>query len=304
MCTLCKRRNTIFRRIYSGERLCKRCFCRSIENKVRNTLSRYEMLKPYDKTIVALSGGKDSVTLLQILTKIERKFSKAKLYAVTIDEGIKNYRDEALKIAKKNCEELNIEHTVVSFKEIYGYTLDKIVKMIRGKGLTPCSYCGVLRRRALNIAARELGADKLATAHSLDDETQTILLNILHGDILRIARVKPVLDKIHPKLIQRIKPLCEVPEREVALYGYLKGIEFQSTPCPYAGTALRSDIRIMLNRMEEKHPGMKFTIFKSIEKLRPTLETTAEKVKIRDCKLCGEPTVREICQSCQMLQEF
>lgn len=262
------------------------------------------MLKPHDKTIVALSGGKDSVTLLQILTKIEKKFSKAKLYAVTIDEGIKDYRDEALKIAKKTCEELNIEHTVISFKEIYGYTLDKIVKMVRGKGLTPCSYCGVLRRRALNIAARELGADKLATAHSLDDETQTILLNIFHGDILRIARVKPVLDKIHPKLIQRIKPLCEVPEREVALYGYLKGIEFQSTPCPYAGTALRSDIRIMLNRMEEKHSGMKFTIFKSIEKLRPALETTAEKVKIRDCKLCGEPTVGEICQSCQMLQEF
>jgi glucosamine 6-phosphate synthetase-like amidotransferase/phosphosugar isomerase protein len=81
----------------------------------------------------------------------------------------------------------------------------------------------VLRRRALNVAAREAGADKLATAHNLDDETQTILLNLLHGDALRIARVNPVLAMSHPKLVQRVKPLCEVPEKEIAFYAFKKG---------------------------------------------------------------------------------
>jgi len=294
-------------RPYSGEKLCGRCFCKSIESKVRGTISKYEMLEPKDKIMVAVSGGKDSVTLLHILTRIEKAFPDAALSAVTIDEGIKGYRDEALKIAAKNCRKLGVKHLVTSFKEVYGYQLDEIVNMTRKreeKGLTPCSYCGVLRRRALNTAAREADVDKLATAHSLDDETQTMILNIIHGDTLRIARAKPVLTVIHPKLVQRVKPLCEVPEKEIAFYAYLRKIEFQGIPCPYAQTALRNDVRTMLNRMEEKHAGTKFAIFRSIERVRPALEAMAEEAKIQDCRICGEPTVGELCKPCEMLQKL
>jgi uncharacterized protein (TIGR00269 family) len=307
MCTSCRRKEAVFMRRYSGEKLCGRCFCKSIESKVRGTISKYEMFEPKDKIMVAVSGGKDSVTLLHILTKIEKAFPDAALSAVTVDEGIKGYRDEALKVAKKNCRKLGAEHVVTSFKEMYGYTLDEIVNLIRNKkkkGLTPCSYCGVLRRRALNTAAREAGVDKLATAHSLDDETQTMLLNIIHGDALRIARAKPVLTVIHPKLVQRVKPVCEVPEKEIAFYAYLRRIEFQSIPCPYAQTALRNDIRTMLNRMEEKHAGTKFTVFRSVERIRPALEAMAEEAKLQNCRKCGEPTVGELCKPCQMLQEL
>ncbi|MBE0512235.1 TIGR00269 family protein [Candidatus Bathyarchaeota archaeon] len=307
MCTLCKRKEAVFMRRYSGEKLCGRCFCKSMESKVRGTISKYEMFEPKDRIMVAVSGGKDSVTLLHILTKIEKAFPDAALSAVTVDEGIKGYRDEALKVAKKNCQKLGVEHVVTSFKEMYGYELDEIVNMIRQrkkKGLTPCSYCGVLRRRALNTAAREAGVDKLATAHSLDDETQTMLLNIIHGDALRIARAKPVLTVIHPKLVQRVKPVCEVPEKEIAFYAYLRRIEFQSIPCPYAQTALRNDIRTMLNRLEEKHAGIKFTVFRSMERIRPALEAMAEEAKLQNCRKCGEPTVGKLCKPCQMLQEL
>jgi len=274
---------------------------------VRGTISKYEMFEPKDKIMVAVSGGKDSVTLLHILTKIEKSFPDAVLSAVTVDEGIKGYRDEALKVAVKNCKKLGVEHVVTSFKEMYEYELDEIVNLIRNrkeKGLTPCAYCGVLRRKALNTAAREAGVDKLATAHSLDDETQTILLNIIHGDALRIARAKPLLTVIHPKLVQRVKPFCEVPEKEIAFYAYLRRIEFQSIPCPYAQTALRNDVRTMLNRLEEKHAGTKFTIFRSMERIRPALEAMAEEAKLQNCRICGEPTVGELCKPCQMLQEL
>ena len=305
ICTACKRREAVYFRPYSGERLCKKCFIESIEEKTRATISKYEMFEFDDRIAVGVSGGKDSTSLLYVLEKIEREFPKSTLVAVTVDEGIKGYRDEALKIARKNCEKLGVEHHVVSFKELFGYKLDEIVELMKKREaeLSPCAYCGVLRRRALNIAAREVDADKLATAHSLDDEVQTILINILHGDPLRLARAKPVTEEVHEKLVRRVKPFCEIPEREIAFYAYLKNIEFQSFPCPYAPQALRSEIRIILNRLEERHPGMKYTIFRSIERIRPALERMAEK-ELKECRICGEPTTGEICKVCELLQEL
>ena len=305
ICTACKRREAVYFRPYSGERLCKKCFIESIEEKTRATISKYEMFEFDDRIAVGVSGGKDSTSLLYVLEKIEREFPKSTLVAVTVDEGIKGYRDEALKIARKNCEKLNVEHHIVSFKELFGYKLDEIVELMKKREaeLSPCAYCGVLRRRALNIAARQVDADKLATAHSLDDEVQTILINILHGDPLRLARAKPVTEEVHEKLVRRVKPFCEIPEREIAFYAYLKNIEFQSFPCPYAPQALRSEIRIILNRLEERHPGMKYTIFRSIERIRPALERMAEK-ELKECRICGEPTTGEICKVCELLQEL
>ena len=306
-CTLCKKNEAVFGRVYSGENLCKRCFCRTVEDRVRKTITKYEMLEPIDSFMIAVSGGKDSLTLLHILAKIEKPFTNVKFFAGTVDEGIKHYRDEALKIAQDNCQRLGVEHKVVSFKELFGYELDEIVKLTQNKNvkdLTPCSYCGVLRRKALNIMARDAGVNKLVTGHSLDDETQTMLLNIVHGDPLRIARIKPVLDVVHPKLVQRIKPLCLVPEKEVVFYAYMKGVEFQCIDCPYAETALRNDLRSMLNRMEHKHAGTLFTVFSSMEKLRQPLEAYVQDVKLQECKLCGEPTVGDLCRPCEMLEKL
>jgi len=163
---------------------------------------------------------------------------------------------------------------------------------------------GVLRRKALNIAAREVEAGKIVTAHTLDDETQTILLNILHGDPLRIAREKPITDRLHPKLPPRVKPFCEILEQETALYGYIKKIRFQSMPCPYALEAMRNDLRFFLDRMERKHPGTKFTIFKYVEEIRPAIENLLTKKEVAECIRCGEPTSGHICKTCEMLQHL
>ncbi len=305
-CTSCKKGDAVYARPYSGERLCSKCFLSSIESKVRVTIAKYDMFEPQDRIAVAVSGGKDSVSLLDILFKIERAFPKAELFAITIDEGIKGYRDEALDVARAYSAKLGVKHIVASFKGLYGYELDEVVKMVERKGLDlgPCSYCGVLRRRALNVIAREEGTDKLATAHTLDDEAQTVMLNILHGDPIRLARTKPVTEDVHPKLIQRVKPLFEVPEREVALYAYLRGIKFQSVPCPYASRALRNDVRIALNRLEHNHPGVKYAIVRSAERMRPALEAMAKGWGLRECKSCGEPTAGDVCKPCQMLQEL
>ncbi|MEM2320548.1 MAG: TIGR00269 family protein [Candidatus Bathyarchaeia archaeon] len=305
-CTSCGVREAFYLRAYSGEKLCTKCFIESIEVKVRATIAKYKMLMFNDRIAVAVSGGKDSVSLLHILARIERDFPRASLYAITVDEGIEGYRDEAIRIASENCRALGVEHHVISFKDLYGYTLDEIVRRVRASGsrLTPCSYCGVLRRKALNILARKVNATKIALANNLDDEVQTFIINIVHGDPPRISRSGPAFNEEIEGLVPRVKPLCEILEREVALYAYLKGIKFQENPCPYASEALRNDIRNMLNRLEEKHPGTKYTIFRSAERIRERLKEARPEVKLRQCSICGETTVGEICQACRLLQSL
>ena len=144
---------------------------------------------------------------------------------------------------------------------------------------------------------------KLQLGTHLDDEVQTSLMNIFHGDVPKLASEKPVTDQVHPRLVQKVKPMCEIPEKESALYAYVKGISFQSTPCPYAGEAMRNDIRNLLNRMEERHAGTKFTVFKSIEKIRPALAGLQEKGEFKECKECGDPSAGELCMACQLLKQ-
>ncbi len=307
MCSICRRREAFYYRPYSGERLCRRCFVKSVENKVRATIAEYGMLEYDDRVAVAVSGGKDSVSLLHVLAKIEGEYPKSSLVAVSVDEGIRGYRDEAIKIAVENCEKVNVEHHIISFKELYGFTLDEIVDRLRAKRrpqLTPCAYCGVLRRKALNIIARKVEAKKLATAHTLDDEAQTVLLNILQGDSLRLVREKPFTDEAHPKLVKRIKPFCEIPERETALFAYVKRIRFQRYPCPYASQAMRNDVRLFLDRMEEKHSGLKFAVVSFADKIRRAMEKNYGKERLRECVQCGEPTSQETCKACEMLQNL
>jgi uncharacterized protein (TIGR00269 family) len=306
-CTACKRRDTFFFRPYSGEKLCQKCFTESIEAKVRATIGKHQMFGFDDRIAVAVSGGKDSISLLHILAKMERSHPHASLMAVTVDEGIKGYRDEALAIAASNCKTLGIKHHVVSFKALFGVTLDEIIARAGPKGereLTSCAYCGVLRRRALNLAAREVCADKVATAHTLDDEVQTALMNIFRGDLVRLAREQPVTDEVHPRLVRKVKPFCEIPEKESTLYAYVKRIRFQDTPCPYASEALRNDIRTMLNRMEEKRAGTKFAVYNSLERLRSALGGVVGGGEFGACVECGEPASASLCRACEMLRQL
>jgi len=296
----------VFRRVYSGESLCRGHFLSSVERRVYATMKRYRMLAPTDSVALAVSGGKDSTSLLHILAKIEKRFPKARLMAITVDEGIKGYRDEAVRIAGENCDKLGVEHRLVSFVDLYGFPLDSIVEKAEAASskLTPCSYCGVLRRKALNRGAVALGATKLATAHNLDDIVQTVILNLFHGDLWRLSRIEPSTRSPEQGFVPRMKPLYDTPENEIALYAYLRGIEFQAAPCPYAGSSLRTEMRAMVNRMEAEHPGIRFTMLRAFEKVRPALSEAQRSSQLNPCKSCDEPAVGEFCKSCQMLKDI
>jgi len=258
------------------------------------------MLEYDDHVAIAVSGGKDSLTLLNLLVKLEGRFPRSRLTAVSVDEGIEGYRDEALELARKACSQLGIVQLVVSYRELFGVTTDDIAGLKLGQ--TPCAYCGVFRRKAINKAAANIGATKIATAHNLDDEAQTVLLNMLHGDPMRIVRSGPVLRDPKGRFLPRIKPLSDIPEREIVLYAYLNGIEFQSVECPHGHEALRNDIRAFLNQLEQKHPGSKYTLQRTAERLRDTLAERAPLLELHQCQKCGDPTPHQLCEACVMLK--
>jgi len=302
LCSKCHAKSSIYLRPYSGERLCAFCFTDTIRERVERTISRYNMFKFDSRIAVGISGGKDSLNLLNLLAEIEEKFPKAEIIAVTIDEGVRGYRDEALRLTEEACGRLGVESIILSFRELFGLTLDEIVEKTGEKELTPCSYCGVLRRRALNEAAKRVEADRLVTAHNLDDMAQTALLNMMRGDLRRLATMHPAGNDLKG-FVRRVKPFCEVPERESTLYAYLKGMEFQGMPCPYSEEAMRTDIRLFLNRMEVKRPGTKFIIFRTALAIIPKIRGGAAE-PIGLCRICGEPTRRDICRVCQIMGEI
>ncbi|MEM4699428.1 MAG: TIGR00269 family protein [Candidatus Nezhaarchaeales archaeon] len=302
-CSIC-RRGAVYRSPYSGLSFCAKCFERNVEDRIRSTINKYKLFEPNDKVLVAVSGGKDSAVLLRTLVKVESKWG-TEVMALTIDEGVEGYRDEGIRHARALAEGLRVPHYVATFKEEYGYTLEETYSMAleRGSTLHACTFCGVLRRRLMNLKAKELGATKVATGHNLDDEAQTALINILRGNVVRLARlgVKPL--RQWEGFVPRVKPLRYIPEREVTLYAYLSGVEFYEKECKFVGGSMRHEVRWMLNKLDNAHPGIKYAIVSCADRLAHLIENKA-KGEVRACKYCGEPTGRGICRACEILEEL
>jgi uncharacterized protein (TIGR00269 family) len=297
-CAHCNRKAVYYQR-HSGRHLCKKHFVGDFERRVKLAVRKYGMIEKGDRIAIALSGGKDSVTLAFALKKLYGKRRDIEFLAITIDEGIEGYRPSTVEIARNVADKLEMEHHVISFKENFGLTLDEMVKVGDKK---PCTYCGVFRKYLLNKTARELEATKLATGHNLDDETQTILLNFLHADTERLARLVP--QRVQKGLIMRIKPFREVYEKEVVVYGFLNDLPMIFDECPYSYFPVRAAVRDFLYEFENKYPGRKFSVMRSFENLIPCLKQMYPQIELKKCRLCGEPTPREICQACSLLKEL
>jgi uncharacterized protein (TIGR00269 family) len=267
------------------------------DKRVRKTIREFGMLKKGDRVAVGMSGGKDSCALLHSLAKLNLPIE---LVAITIDEGIKNYREKTLLNAKKECEKLGIEHVVFKFKKEAGLTMDEIVGRYED---IPCSHCGVLRRYLLNKGAREVRATKLATGHNLDDVAQTVMMNIMRNEPSRLARfIDPFIRS--DKFVPRIRPLMKTPEKEVAIYALLRGVELDNVDCPYARFAFRGQVRKMLNETEEKYPGTKFRIVNSFLEMEGALRSKFKDSEVSECKSCRQPSANELCQFCKRVKMF
>lgn len=279
----------------SRKLLCSSHFMEAFEDQVAKTLKAGRMIEDGNRIAVALSGGKDSAVLLYVLKKILAG-EAVELFAITIDEGIKGYREDTIGYARRISDELEVELKMRSFRDEFGSDLDRIVV---GRDEAPCTFCGVLRKSALNRAARDLGATKLATGHNLDDEAQSVMMGYLRGDIEGLIRLSP--KRPQPGLVPRIKPLRHIPEKEVALYGILAGVHPEAPECPYAHSSMRFEIRRMMNRLERDHPGTKGSVLRGFEKILRSAEDRPAATPLSSCRICGEPTFRDLCRPCHLL---
>jgi uncharacterized protein (TIGR00269 family) len=274
----------VYLRRNEGRHYCSKCLTRQVERNFLRTI-RKENIQKGDVIAVGVSGGKDSMVLLHLMQKLSKKVP-VKLMAITIDEGIEGYRDKSIGIVKEFAENLMIEHHIFSFKEEFGTRTD----LIREKH---CTACGVFRRRLLNKKARELGANKLALGHNLDDEAQSVLMNVLRGDLKRMG-----VQKGKPGMVQRIKPLKNIPEKEIVAYGLINQIPYFDGECPFSFDNVRRDVQKALNELENKYPGTKHNIARFHRKIREDIPE--REGEIARCRECGEPSSAEMCKVCEL----
>ena len=295
ICNYCEN-STVYSRQYSGESVCSACFSKSIIRMTAKTISIYKMIRPKDLVAVAVSGGKDSFSLLHVLKQISLNHD-FRLRAITIDEGIPGYRDEALDLVRKFCSEMGVEHDVYSYKKLFGTTLEESLALREGDKISSCSICGVLRRRAIDFGAKELGADVVATGHNLDDFIQTFVINLLSGDTDKIGWMDPEQSE---RQARRIKPFCEIYESEIVFYAFTNEIPFQSEECPHMNEGIRTEIRNFLNSLEKNHTGVKNNIYKSVLKVSSKLRDATDK-EWKKCARCGSQCTGDLCSVCRTL---
>ena len=295
ICDKCKKQATYSRK-YSGENFCSECFSNSIFRKSARTISKYKMIKNNELVCVAVSGGKDSLVLLDILNKMSETHN-FRIFAITIDEGIPGYRDEALDIVQNFCATLKIKHKVFSYKELFDLTLEESLQLRNDEKPSSCSICGIFRRRALDHAAKSINADVIATGHNLDDVLQTFLINTLSGDTSKIGWMNP---DVSSNKLRKIKPLSEIYESEIVFYAFTNDLPFQTEPCPHMDEGIRTEIREFLNSLEANHSGIKNNMYNSVLKISRFTKKANYKEK-QNCSVCGNECSGSICSVCKMI---
>ena len=282
----------------AGQKLCKSHFIEYFENKVFKTIRQFDLISKEEKLGVAVSGGKDSLTLLHILKKLSEQNPKIKLTAILINEGIEGYRNNTIATAQNFCNKHNIRLNIYSYEEEFGMPLDQMLKTLDVK---PCTICGIFRRYLLNKKSKELGFTKLATGHNLDDECQSILMNQFKNNIQASARLGPKvgLNEKNKNFVQRVKPLYLCTEKEVTTYAFLNGILDVFNECPNVAKSYRAQVRDMLNDFEAKFPGTKYSIINSFLQTLPDLKARFKDAEVNSCKECGEPAAKDNCNACK-----
>lgn len=287
---------------FTSQYFCPSCFSRKLEKRILNRIPRYVR---GHHIAVALSGGKDSATMLHVLHKYQRKLRVTMLTAIILEEETSEMqlaRKEVINQLKPNYPEVNFIQK--SYSELFDYSLPSLVQQSdkQGLGFTPCAICGVLRRHGILRLALNIGADFIAMGNTLEDEAETSLLNIIRGNPWKNYRdmieYKPADRKSLPL---RIKPLSKVFERTLSKYTNITKLQVLNVQCVFADRSLRSEITSFLSTIKEKDPRILYNIISSIRK--ETIGKTQIEV-VHKCRRCSSYSPDLECSACRMIQKI
>lgn len=222
------------------------------------------------------------------------------LFLLSIDEGIVGYRDDSLETVKRNQQQYEVPLKILSYEELYGWTMDRIVGEIGMKN--NCTFCGVFRRQALDRGATIVQADKIVTGHNADDIAETVLMNILRGDVPRLQRCTAIMTGSEGSL-PRCKPFKYTYEKEIVMYAYFKKLDYFSTECVYSPNAYRGFAREFLKELEKIRPSAIIDIIHAGEQMAVTgLKAEVKPLTQQTCIRCGYMSSNKICKACALLE--
>jgi cytoplasmic tRNA 2-thiolation protein 1 len=291
------------------------------EEEVHQTIVHSRLFRRGEKVAIGASGGKDSTVLAHVMKTLNDRYDYGlDLFLLSIDEGITGYRDDSLETVKRNKVQYNLPLKVLGYDELYGWTMDEIVKQVGMRN--NCTFCGVFRRQALDRGAAQLGVDHIVTGHNADDMAETILMNILRGDIARLERCTTICTQAPPSMldeedqqdgcgrqgadelggtgIKRSKPFKYAYEKEIVMYAHFKKLDYFSTECIYHPNAYRGYAREYLRELELIRPSAVIDIIHSGEALR--VGGQVKRVKQTKCTRCGYMSSNELCKACLLLE--
>jgi len=285
--------------------LCKAHYLDWVPEQTERFIKKYQMFRREDRILVAVSGGKDSLSLWDILLQLG--YQADGLYiGLGIDGGI-HYSSESHRLTAQFADQHNLRLHVVDIEKEYGQSIPVLAGMThRGQG-KPCSVCGLTKRHEMNRIARELGYAVLATGHNLDDEAAVLFGNTLTWSKDYLLRQGPVLPA-GEGLARKVKPLCRFYEREMTAYAIARGIEYIYDECPHAEGAQSIYYKELLNQLETARPGAKLTFYLSFLEARRSgelfVEQNLEQARMHPCPKCGQLTsAPDLCSFCRMVQK-
>jgi len=299
MCAYCHEKRAMLKRPKTKECVCKECFYLAFEEEIHETIVHEKLFHRGDKVAIGASGGKDSTVLIHVLKALNERYDYGiELFLLSVDEGIKGYRDDSLETVSRNEQQYEIPLKVVSYKDLYGYTMDEIVAQIGLKN--NCTFCGVFRRQALDRGAVLLEANKIVTGHNADDIAETVFLNVLRGDFPRLTRcTNSITGEGGP--LPRCKPFKYTYEKEIVMYAFHKKLDYFATECIYSPQAYRGVAREFIKDVELVEPVCILNTIISGDEMKLGNELKPLQVQ-GECTKCGYITSQKVCKACKLLE--
>ncbi|MBN1259613.1 MAG: adenine nucleotide alpha hydrolase family protein [Anaerolineae bacterium] len=284
--------------------LCAEDFQTWFVDQTQRSIRKYEMFTHDDRILVAVSGGKDSLALWDVLLRLG--YQADGLYIdLGIDGGLRYSEQSKAKALAFAGQHDQVRLMVVDIPGRYGESVPDVARR-RRQQQRPCAICGLIKRHEMNRIALAEGYQVLATGHNLDDEVAVLFGNVLHWQVGYLQRQGPVLPADGEGLAQKVKPFCRFYERETAAYTLIRGLDYIYEECPFSLGATSLKHKETLTQLEHEAPGTKLHFYLSFLKAKrqgllcPS-EASAE--MLHPCQVCGQPTIAPaLCAFCRLWQ--